>query len=61
MTSSCKQGVDDSETGLDELFAQIPIGIGFAMISSPIPPHIYRTLSSVSWNGGCLSKLDVLI
>jgi len=36
MASSCKQGVDDSETGLDELFAQIPIGIGFATISSPI-------------------------
>jgi len=25
MSSSCKQGVDDSETGLDELFSQIPI------------------------------------
>jgi len=61
MASSCKQGVDDSETGLDELFAQIPIGIGFAMISSPILPHIYRPLFSVSWNSGCLSNFDVLI
>ena len=26
MASSCEQGVDDSETGLDELFSQIPIG-----------------------------------
>jgi len=64
MASSCKQGVDVSETGLDELFAQIPIDIGFAMISSPIPPHIYRpnsTLSSVSRKSGCLSNFDVLI
>ena len=30
MASSCEQGVDDSETGLDKLFSQIPIG-GFAM------------------------------
>ena len=27
MASSCEQGVDDSETRLDELFSQTPIGI----------------------------------
>jgi len=47
MASSCEQGVDDSETDLDELFSQIPIGIGFATISSPILPHIYRPISTL--------------
>ena len=46
MASSCEQGVDDSETGLDEQFSQIPIDIGFAMISFPILPHNYCPLST---------------